>query len=82
MPSKLPNLLASDCKVFLITDPDSELEKLFHKNNLDFVITNWNTKELVTSLLLLIEKSVDFTNQKMVAKNFFTIDKMIHKVIR
>jgi colanic acid biosynthesis glycosyl transferase WcaI len=82
LPSKLPNLLASDCKVFLITDPDSELEKLFHKNNLDFVITNWNTKELVTSLLLLIEKSVDFTNQKIVAKNFFTIDKMIHKVIR
>ena len=82
LPSKLPNLLASDCKVFLITDPDSELEKLFHKNNLDFVITNWNKKKLITSLLLLLEKPVDFTHQKIVAKNFFTIDKMIHKVLR
>jgi colanic acid biosynthesis glycosyl transferase WcaI len=82
LPSKLPNLLASDCKVFLITDPNSELEKLFHNNNLDFVATNWHTNELINSLITLIDKPVDFKHQKTVAKNFFTIDKMIMKVLR
>jgi colanic acid biosynthesis glycosyl transferase WcaI len=82
LPSKLPNLLASDCKVFLITDPDSELQKLFKTHNLDFVVTNWDVKELVKSLEVLIEKNVDFNNQKSIAKKIFTIDKMIQKVLR
>jgi colanic acid biosynthesis glycosyl transferase WcaI len=82
LPSKLPNLLASNCKVFLITDDNSELERFFKKNNLDFVVTSWNIKELINSLQILIDKPVDFNNQKMVAKNFFTIDKMILKLLR
>jgi colanic acid biosynthesis glycosyl transferase WcaI len=82
LPSKLPNLLASNCKIFLITDDNSELEMFFKKNNLDFVVTSWNIKELINSLQILIDKPVDFNNQKMVAKNFFTIDKMILKLLR
>ena len=82
LPSKLPNLLASNCKVFLITDPNSELTKLFQNNNLDFVITTWNTNELISSLIKLLDKPVDFNHQKKVANNFFTIDKMILKVLR
>lgn len=82
LPSKLPNLLASDCKVFLITDPDSELQKLFQTHNLDFVVTSWNVKLLVKSLEVLIEKNVDFNHQKTIAKKNFTIDKMIQKVLR
>jgi glycosyltransferase involved in cell wall biosynthesis len=82
LPSKLPNLLASNCKVFLITDKNSELERFFKKNNLDFVVTTWNIKELISSLQILIDKPVDFNNQKWVAKNFFKIDKMILKILR
>jgi glycosyltransferase involved in cell wall biosynthesis len=82
LPSKLPNLLASDCKVFLITDDNSELKRLFKNNNLDFVVTSWNVKELINSLIILIDKPVDYKHQKSVAKNFFTIDKMILKVLR
>ncbi|MFT6959888.1 MAG: colanic acid biosynthesis glycosyl transferase WcaI [Polaribacter sp.] len=82
LPSKLPNLLASNCKIFLITDDNSELEMFFKNNNLDFVVTSWNIKELINSLQILIDKPVDFNNQKLVAKNFFTIDKMILKLLR
>jgi glycosyltransferase involved in cell wall biosynthesis len=82
LPSKLPNLLASECKVFLITDDNSELKALFKNNNLDFVATNWDTNELVKALIRLLKKPVDFKHQKLVAKNFFTIDKMILKVLR
>ena len=82
LPSKLPNLLASDTKIFLITDDNSELEIFFKNNNLDFVVTNWNIKELINSLQILIDKPVDFNHQKLAAKNFFTIDKMILKILR
>ena len=82
MPSKLPNLLASNTKVFLITDDNSELEMFFKKNNLDFVVTSWNIKELINSLQILIDKPVDFNHQKLAAKNFFTIDEMILKILR
>jgi glycosyltransferase involved in cell wall biosynthesis len=82
LPSKLPNLLASNCKIFLITDPNSELEKLFKNNNLDFVVTSWDTDILVKSLMVLIHKSINYEHQLTTAKNFFTIDKMIQKVLR
>jgi colanic acid biosynthesis glycosyl transferase WcaI len=82
LPSKLPNLLASNTKVFLITDDNSELEMFFKKNNLDFVVTSWNIKELINSLQILIDKPVDFNHQKLAAKNFFTIDEMILKILR
>jgi colanic acid biosynthesis glycosyl transferase WcaI len=82
LPLKLFNLLASECKLLLITNPDSELQKLFQINNLDFVVTSWNTKELINSLQTLIDKPVDFNHQKSVAFFFFTIDKMILKLLR
>ena len=82
LPLKLPNLWASECELLLITNPDSELQKLFQINNLDFVVTSWNTKELINSLQTLIYKPVDFNHQKSVAIFFFTIDKMILKLLR
>jgi colanic acid biosynthesis glycosyl transferase WcaI len=82
LPSKLPNLLASDCKIFLITDPNSELKKLFQNNNLDFVATSWDVNKLIKALLVLIDKPVDFHHQKSVANFIFTLDKMIYKVLR
>ncbi|WP_296634961.1 glycosyltransferase family 4 protein [Polaribacter sp.] len=81
LPSKLPNLLASQCKVLLITDPNSELEKFFTDNNLDFVTNNWDATLLIQCLKKLLNKDVDFDRQNKIAKNFFTIDKMIQKVL-
>ena len=82
LPSKLPNLLASGCKVLVITDPKSEIEELFINNDLDLVVTNWNTDLLIEKLTLLISKQVDLQYQKMMARKLFTIDKMILKVFR
>lgn len=81
LPSKLPNILASKCKVLLITDAKSELEKLFKKNNLELVTTSWNYESLIRSLKKILVMEVDFKYQNEIAENFFTIDKMIHKVL-
>jgi glycosyltransferase involved in cell wall biosynthesis len=82
LPSKLPNLLASGCKVLVITDPKSEIEELFINNDLDLVVTNWNTDLLLEKLIFLIGKQVDLQRQKEIARKLFTIDEMILKVFR
>lgn len=82
LPSKLPNLLASGCRVLVITDPKSEIEIFFRKNNLDLVVTNWDMEILIEKLALLISKKVDVQHQKEIARKTFTIDKMILKVFR
>jgi len=82
LPSKLPNLLASGCKVLVITDVNSEIEKLFIKNKLDLIVTNWDVDFLVERLVFLINKQIDAEHQKAVAKKIFTIDEMILKLLR
>ena len=82
LPSKLPNLLASGCRVLVITDPKSEIEMFFRDNNLDLVVTNWDMEILIEKLALLISKKVDEQHQKEIARKTFTIDKMILKVFR
>ncbi|PWG05596.1 glycosyltransferase [Polaribacter aquimarinus] len=82
LPSKLPNLLASDCKVFLITDKNSELHKLFKKHKLDFVTTSWNITDMVFKLQEILEKDIDFKHQKKIAKKIFTIEEMVNKVLK
>ncbi|WP_439131143.1 glycosyltransferase [Polaribacter sp.] len=81
LPSKLPNLLASECKVFLITDSNSELEKLFKEYSLSFVSTNWENETLIKNLKKLLNEKIDFEHQNKVARNIFTIDKMIEKIL-
>ena len=82
LPSKLPNLLAAGCKVLLITDGDSEIEKFFMSNNLDMVVTSWDRDILTKKLNLLIHKEIDSERQKSVAIKNFTIDEMIFKILR
>jgi colanic acid biosynthesis glycosyl transferase WcaI len=82
LPSKMPNLLASGCKVFVITDANSEIENLFIKHNLTLVVTNWDTDILVEKLVFLINKQIDKQHQKAIAKKLFTLDEMILKVLR
>tara|TARA_B100000795_G_scaffold79900_1_gene57336 strand:- start:2107 stop:3273 length:1167 start_codon:yes stop_codon:yes gene_type:complete len=82
LPSKLPNILVSGCKVLLITDANSEIEKFFMSNNLDTVVTSWDRDVLTEKLSLLIHKEIDAERQKLVAKKNFTIDEMILKILR
>jgi len=81
LPSKLPNLLASKCKVLVITDPQSELEKLFLKYNLNQIVTSWDNDILINSIEFLIDKDVNFEHQIKIAKELFTINKMIDKIL-
>ena len=81
LPSKLPNLLAADVKILLITDPNSELFHFFKEQNLSQVVTNWETSKLIKSLQELLLKNVGFAHQRAVAKKFFTIDQMVTKIL-
>lgn len=81
LPSKLPNLLASKCKVFVITDPGSEIEKIFNNNNLDLVVNSWDNETLIDSLKKLLEKKINFDHQNNTAKKLFTLDSMITEVL-
>ncbi|AQS94212.1 hypothetical protein BXQ17_09120 [Polaribacter sp. BM10] len=82
LPSKLPNLLASGCKVLVITDPDSEIENLFAEHNLNLAVNNWDNNFLIEKLNFLINEDINIGHQKTIAESLFTIDKMILKVFR
>lgn len=81
LPSKLPNLLVSNTKVFMITDPESELFHFFSKHQLSHVETHWDIQKLVSSLRELITKDIDFDHQRTIAHKFFTIDQMANKIL-
>jgi hypothetical protein len=46
------------------------------------VVTKWDNEILINSLKLLINREVDYIHQKKVAESFFTLDKMISKILR
>lgn len=81
LPSKLPNLLASNVKVLLITDPESELDHFFRDQNLDWVATNWEIDYLIGSLKKLLDKPYEFSHQQAVANKFFRIEQMVNKIL-
>lgn len=78
----MPNLLASGCKVLVITDPDSEIENLFAEHNLSLAVNNWDNNFLIEKLNFLIYEDINIGHQKTIAESLFTIDKMILKVFR
>ena len=81
LPSKLPNLLASGCKVLVITDKESELELLFKAKNIEGVINSWNFNVILKTIQDILLKE-DYTgSQQEIAKGLFTIDKMIAKIL-
>ncbi|MDA9339481.1 glycosyltransferase family 4 protein [Polaribacter sp.] len=81
LPSKLPNLLASGCKTLVITDKDSEIEKLFKSKNLKLVVNLWDKKILLNALVSLLNNNQDQQHQKRVAAELFTIDKMLQEIL-
>lgn len=54
LPSKLPNLLASGCKIFCITDEGSELVSLLSQQPRCKVNTHWDTDVLAKELCSLL----------------------------
>jgi colanic acid biosynthesis glycosyl transferase WcaI len=81
LPSKLPNLLASGCKTLIITDKDSEIELLFNLQNIGTVINSWNFTIILKTIQSILSKDIDVVFQKEIAKELFTIDKMIYKIL-
>ena len=83
LPSKLPNILASGCKTLFITDPDSEIEKLFHKYKLEKVVSSWDNEVLITALISLLKENDNEISlkHKRVSRELFSLDSMIKKII-
>ncbi len=82
LPSKLPNLLASGCKILFITDKDSEVDFLFKQYGLDKIATSWENKDLLESLKYLLNKGNEaLDEQKKVAKELFSIQSMTDKIV-
>ena len=81
LPSKLPNILASGTKILVITDKNSELEKLFNDFNLHKVLTTWDKKIITSSIKELLEKEYDFNRHKKIAQKLFNINSLIEKIV-
>lgn len=83
LPSKLPNILASGCKVFCITDPGSELYDLLAQYPNGMVSSHWNAEANSTSILSLLEKhTVRTTNTEMLkSMTLSSLTKKLTKMI-
>ena len=81
LPSKLPNILASGTKILVITDKNSELEKLFNDFNLNKVLTTWDKKIITSTIKELLEKEYDFNRHKKIAQKLFNINSLIEKIV-
>lgn len=81
LPSKLPNLLVSGCKILVITDKNSEIEKLFKNQKLNGVINSWKHDVILNELKNLLSTENRNSHQMKVAEEFFTIDKMVDKIL-
>lgn len=81
LPSKLPNILASGTKVLVITDENSELEKMFIENDLQKIVTSWDQKIIISSIKELLEEVIDVDKQKEIASQLFNINGLISKIV-
>ncbi len=82
LPSKLPNLIASDCKILVITDSGSEIEQLFFNNpSIGKAINTWDFERVYEAILYLIDTKVDTVSRDKIVKSLFTIDSLIEKIV-
>jgi glycosyltransferase involved in cell wall biosynthesis len=83
LPSKLPNLLISGCKLLVITDENSEIHKLFNKYDLKSVVTLWDNNVLCTKLVELIQDNDKVcSNNVQIAKELFQLNHLVDKIIK
>ncbi|MGC6285570.1 MAG: glycosyltransferase family 4 protein [Polaribacter sp.] len=81
LPSKLPNLLAANVRVLLITDPESELYRFFKEQNLSTVATSWEIRGLIKTLQNLLQSTTGYSHQRKIAEKFFTIQQMVGRIL-
>jgi hypothetical protein len=82
LPSKLPNLLASDCQILVITDKNSEIEKIFKANDFQKVMTSWENDLLLKAINeMLNEKKQNYEVRIKRSKEIFNIDSLIKKIV-
>jgi len=82
LPSKLPNLLASNCHILCITDKNSEIETLFKKYNLKTVVTTWSDDLIIEKFKLILGDSLQsFENQQKISSQLFSIHSMINTIL-
>jgi glycosyltransferase involved in cell wall biosynthesis len=82
LPSKLPNLLASDCQILVITDKDSEIENIFKTNNFQKVITSWENNILLNAVEeILSEQKENDAERIKICEKIFNIDSLIKKIV-
>lgn len=80
LPSKLPNLLASGCKIFCITDPGSELVRILESYSNASVEHKWETEVLRNSCLDLFNRQ-DFSESDSVLLDKFRIETLVDKIL-
>jgi len=82
LPSKLPNLLASNCHILCITDKKSEIDELFKKYNLKTVVTEWNNQLILEKITQLLNSDNEgFENQQKISSKLFSIHSMINAIL-
>jgi len=83
LPSKLPNLLISGCKILLICDKGSEIERLFIDNNFYKPISSWENSVMFESLRTLLKAKNNFTEDQInTINNLFSLDSLIKKIVK
>lgn len=82
LPSKLPNLLASECNIICITDAGSDIDLLFKKHQLKEVITSWDKEIILNSVNEFLQKETsNFSNQNKISNELFHINSMINSIL-
>ncbi len=80
LPSKLPNILASGCKIMAITDKGGEIDKIFTEYNLNTAVTIWDNETLLRNLERVLEIPVK-PIQKEIAIKLFNMNAMTDKIL-
>lgn len=82
LPSKLPNLLASQCNILCITDKGSEIDLLFKKNKLKKVLNSWDKEGFLESIKeFLLEENSENLKQLKISDSLFNINSMINIIL-
>lgn len=85
LPSKLPNILAANTPIFVITDSESELVTLFAEKGLEKVVSSWDEKILLNELkdyLQQIENKKLTNKSDNLIKELFSIDALVNKIVK
>ena len=82
LPSKLPNLLASQCNVLCITDLGSEIDQLFKKHQINKVLTSWDENLFLKAINeFILEKETTNNRHLKISDALFNVNSMINIIL-